>query len=293
MTQNFDWKLVLKYALKTTVMAVVCLCFCLTIFVGVFFPSAVAFFDDLKFENVAIKGYEKIYADSESFADLYNLVCACAKYEDFERLEKYSNIFRQNESDAKKDFVKKMDESSLENSEAFNFAYVASVENYVQNCALRATYKLKGFEQAKEIANQSLKTNNLFENALCFQFGTLVDCVEKDLVLTDEQKQNLYKQLFDLKIEDKSFETLLQEKCALVESEIAKRTRILTSKKDRFEKIALLSVLIEIKNVNVFVLESTMGFLTESEKQIAKEKVVTLILQIKTAKAEYNNLVKI
>lgn len=279
MTSKVESSVIVKSFLKTSAILVLALCFIVTIYLGAFPRSYSKLADELKLGNVSISGYERIYSASGEYTDLYNLICVCAKYENMPKLESYTQKFIEDNSPQKAEFVQKLDASALKTTKNADYAYVASVENYVLNCLVRAKFAVYGADEAFAVAT------NFNDNLLCFQLGTYVDLIVDNFA--GQEKTEKVLDVYNFNYAGKSFEEFLNYKISVIDAKIETLTDCLTNRESLLVKLALLSTKIQVLQTKLEI------FVGVNESLDMNTKIANVEQKIGLCNIEYNNLVEI
>lgn len=283
-------KLIFFTFLKTATVFIIGVCFCVSVFIGAFPKTSFALMKDLHMYKPAVSGYEKIYKESQSYEDLYNLVNVAIKAKDYKVVSFYSKKFLCDEEQAKFDFIKKIDNSTLQNADFANVAYVASVENYMLNATVSSEYLLNNKTSSRVFALSTLFNGKYESHDLCFALGTYVDLICNDL-LGDELLQEFIS-LYNIKNEDKNFYEIFDMKINSIKLQKDTIGNVFGDVEGRKKKICLVSTLLDVLEIERDILLNVKSSLSDLEKESVDVKITNLSSEIKLVQTEYNNLVK-
>lgn len=162
--------------------------------------------------------YIRIYDNSQSKADLYNLILFESELENYDKELYYLNILMNDEE--YEEFCLKLDESALETINEDNIetlVYVCNTNAYLINQKVKCMYHL-GFDSPLSPTIRNYLKSNL-ENELVFEtsFATYVELVYNDESLTKEEKMSRVNTAYN------AMSSLVQQKIVMVGDFISAR----------------------------------------------------------------------
>jgi len=288
MDTKVNSRLVLVTFLKTATAVLVGACFCIVMVVGLFPRTAFFIMRDLHMYKAVTAGYEKLYKESTSYEDLYNLINVASSAKDYKVLNTYAKKFISDDSDAKTQFVQKLDLSTIEASDLKDVAYVYSVENYILNQAIIGAYYYEGYENARIFAMSTLYDGKFDKYNFCFALDTYIDLVQGNM--TAEQAKTEYIYLYNYTVDEKNLLDIFDMKISSIAAQADALSDVLTNRASLKCRIALDRVLMVVMQTERVILINNLDVV--ENKTLIESKIDSLTNDINARRIEYNNLIK-
>ena len=288
MDTKVNSQLILTTFLKTATALLVGACFCIIMAVGLFPRATFSVMRDLHMYEAVTTGYEKLYKQTESYGDLYNLINVASSAKDYKVLNTYARKFISDEGEAKSKFVTDIDQSVIDACDLKEVAYVYSVENYILNQAIIGTYYCEGYENARVFAMSALYDGKFDKHNFCFALDTYLDLVHENM--SSEQVKAEYIYLYNFSVGDKNMTDIFDKKINSIKSQANVLSDVLTNRSSLKTRLALDRVLMVVMQTEKDILSGVLDVVDDSAS--VESQIESLASEINSLRIEYNNLIQ-